>query len=317
MNIFYPVNTRKIIIPGINVKELAPLASLISPKDLIVSMSLISILAQISETFQNTLELKEIQRIPSIKFYSKIINNSTATISLTTTFSIAKSIGPELEILSSLNINERYHFLYLLKKSIINEKASGHISSKSKIFSDPFELLRYRKGLSLQSRSIMIATSLFLPHSLVLGLPINKINIDVIIESAYQTWSYWGFSYEEFEFLLRKEALYYSKSLEYKNYFEKPNDIKDAVRILFQSTLRELNAFEDEINFSEDNLFFKTNENLTPLEKDFGFIRRSMPEIPESIANFDYDLEDKLIRLAFNQRKNLSFSKENFFKKIK
>ena len=96
------------------------------------------------------------------------------TVSLSTIYSISKTLGPELEILSNLNITERFHFLYLLKKSIINENVIGRITSKSKIFNDPFELLRYRKGVSLQSRSLMLATSLFLPHSIVMGLYLKK-----------------------------------------------------------------------------------------------------------------------------------------------
>lgn len=308
------INTKKVIIPGVNIKEMAPLAAFVSPKDLIVTISLISILSQISETFRYKLELKEIQNIPSVKFYSKIINNCTSTISLSTTFSIAKSLGPELEILSSLNTSERYQFIYLLKKSIINEKISGRISSKSRIFQDPFELLRYRKGLSMQTRSIMLATAIFLPNSITIGLPINQINIELILESAYKIWAYWGFSYEEFDFLLRKEAMYNFNSLKKKNHQITPNTIKDSVRIVFLSTLKEIASFEDKIEFSEDNVLFKTNENLTLLEKDFGFINRTMPDIPENFSNFDYNLEDKLIRVAFNQRKNLNYNTKNFIR---
>lgn len=309
--------SKKIIIPGINIKDITPLASLISPKEVVITMSLISIIAQISENLRSNLDVKEIQKVPSVKFYSKLINNSTSTISLSTIFSIAKTIGPELEILSSLNNTERFHLLYLLKKSIINERIAGRISSKTKVFTDPFELLRYRKGLSLQTRSIMLATALFMPHSIVLGIPINQIDINVILESSRILWSYWGLTIEEFEFLLRKEAIYHLKSLGYPKFFDHPNNPKDCVRILFFSTLKELAFFNDKLVFTEDNVLFKSNNNLCLLEKDFAFIDRLIPDLPDSISEFDYDLEDKLIRLAFNQRKDVTFSVENFVKQKK
>jgi hypothetical protein len=308
---------KKIVIPGINVKDLSPLASLVSPKELVITMSLISILSQISDNLRNNLELKDIQNIPSVNFYSKIINNSTSTVSLTTLFSMSKSLGPELEILSSMNTTERLHFLYLLKKSIINEKVAGRISSKSRMFNDPFELLRYRKGLSLQSRSIMLATAIFLPHSIVLGLSINQINIDWIITSAQIVWSYWGLSLEEFEYLLRKEALCYLKTVNRKNDVTIPATLKDSIRILFLSTIREFTFFEDKLIFNEDNVLLKSNENLTLLEKEFGFINRPFPNLPDNISNFDYDLEDKLIRVAFNQRKDQVLQINSIFKHTK
>ena len=72
MNIFLNVlKVKKILIPGINIKDISPLAFLISPKELVVTMSLIVILSQISDNLKYNLEIKEIQRVPSVNFYSK------------------------------------------------------------------------------------------------------------------------------------------------------------------------------------------------------------------------------------------------------
>ena len=239
------------------------------------------------------------------------------TVSLSTIYSISKTLGPELEILSNLNITERFHFLYLLKKSIINENVIGRITSKSKIFNDPFELLRYRKGVSLQSRSLMLATSLFLPHSIVMGLSVDQVNIDIILDSSRNMWCYWGLAIEEFEFLLRKDAVSFFKLLQLDGYLNFPTNSEDSLRVLLFSTLREFSFFSDKLIFNEDNILFKTDNNLTNLEKDFGFISRSFPDSPESFSFIDYDLEDKLIRVALSQRKEQIFSLGNSLKRIR
>jgi hypothetical protein len=102
---------------------------------------------------------------------------------LSAIFSISKTLGPELETLSILNRKERIIFLQSLQKNILNDKISGSISSSNHIYSNSYELQSYRKALSFQFRSIMVASPLLLPNSIVTGISINSISICVSMNS--------------------------------------------------------------------------------------------------------------------------------------
>lgn len=151
--------SRKILIPGINIKELKPLYNLVSPKDLVISMIVPALVAQISQDLQGILPSREIQQLDSVKFYSKVILNGSSIISFTTLQAIAKTLGPELETLSLLNPQERLNYIRSLQLSLIKEKGPCKIFSKNQFISDPSALLSHRKGLSLQFRSILFATA--------------------------------------------------------------------------------------------------------------------------------------------------------------
>jgi hypothetical protein len=63
MFLFSVSRSKKVVFPGINMKDLKSVASLLSPKELIVPLLLISILAQISDNLKGLLNYKDIQKL--------------------------------------------------------------------------------------------------------------------------------------------------------------------------------------------------------------------------------------------------------------
>jgi hypothetical protein len=316
MNVDFISSPKKVLIPGINFRHILPLASLLKPKDLVVSMSLICLLGQISNNLKGVLEPKEIQQIPSVKFYSKALMSGFSTLSLTTLFALSRTLGAELETLSSLNGKERFQFLFNLQNSILNKKISATIISNYRIFNDPYQILKFRKGISLQSRSVMIASSIYIPHSLVIGMSIDHVDLKVILQSCRLIWAYLSLSEEEFDFLLKKEASIYLSSigLRFKKLFNLPLDLLDCIRLMLISELEIFSPIIDDLFFKEDYIFLRCDNNLTNLENDFKFIKRLIPNFPSNVFLSDYDLGSSLIRVAVNQRKEHVFNLVNVFK---
>jgi hypothetical protein len=165
---------QRVLLPFIRVKELRPVSSLLSPSNLLVPMMIVIILGQITESLKGILTSKEIQQIHSVKLYTKVINLGYNSVALSVINSIAKSLGPELETLSVLSVQQRVEYLKELQSRIILDKGPGRITNKSCIFYDSYELAKHRRGLAMQCRSILVASSLFSTNSLVLGMPINR-----------------------------------------------------------------------------------------------------------------------------------------------
>lgn len=301
---------KKIIFPSINVKDISPLASLLSPKDLVISISLVCLLAQISDSLKGILDFKDIQRLPSVKFYSKVLMFNSSTNRLSTVFSIAKTLGPELETLVLLSVNERFNYLNNLTEVVINEKVTGRLGSENKIFNDPFELMKYRRGLSLQTRSTLLATAIFLPHSLVLGLSVSQIDFEVIIDSCRSLWLFWGLDLEDFDFLLRKEAFIELKNIKDNFVFREPLSCFDSLKVIMFSLFKNFLSFQNEL-FFDDNVVLRYDNNIVPLENLLGFIKRFIPFLPKEINLSNSDLRDNLVRLALEQRKERIFNLEN------
>lgn len=95
------------------------------------------------------MSLHDIQKVPSVKLYSKIITAGLNSVDFSIVCALSKTLGPELEFLSSMGVTERFEYLQSLKYRLANEKLSGSLISKSKMFFDKFELLKYRRALSL------------------------------------------------------------------------------------------------------------------------------------------------------------------------
>lgn len=312
---FTIIKSKKIVLPGIRAKDLKPVATLLSPSNLVIPMILLAILGQITDDLKATLNPKDIQKLSSVRFYFKLLSSGKSTVGLSVINSISKTLGPELETLSILNVRERINFLQLLKKKIVSEKGPARITSKPHIISDPNELMKHRKGLALQCRSFLIATPIFAPHSLVLGVPISQVTIDFIINSAKDFWKLLGLNDDEFDFLLKKEAFSCFKKFSLENFFLQPNNFDQAIKILFYSELKELTNFEGNLIFADDLAILRGKNNLTLIENELTFLERRIPNLPDDIFVPDSNLKDLIIRAAIDQRKAQSLKLNNIFKR--
>lgn len=298
--------TNRVILPFFVSKDVKPISFLLDPKELVICLSIMVIMAQISDNLKSFLPIKDIQKMPSIKVYSKVLSTGYSSLSLSSVFAISKTLGPELESLSLLNFNERVRFLRSLHSNIIFHKVDSRLSNVSRIFVDPFELLMYRKGLAIQCRSVFTATPLFLPHSLVIGVPIKNVGLDIILESSKYLWSYWGLDEAEFEFFIFKHSWnFYMNNLK-NTAFPEPTDIYKACKILIFSEFFRVLEIEEKITFDKDPFVLKgfdNDNNLTNLEKELGFFNRCLPRATNDFFVSDSLLKDDIIRIALEQRK--------------
>lgn len=306
--------SRKIVLPGIFIKELKPISMLLSPRDIILSMFLVANLAQITNNLKGILVSKEVQQLKSVRFYSKVISSGSSTTSLSVIQSIAKTLGPELEVISTLNFSERILFLKKLKLKLMNEKDIGILKRKRYDLLDPISLLRYRKGLALQVRSLMISTSLFSAHSLVVGVSIQEIDLDIIIQSAKLFWTFLGLETGEFDFLLRKEALICFEKFSKEGVFIFPSSDIDLVKLIIYDELRSFLFFKESLDFSDDLIIMQGENNLTNLEKNLAFIIRNVPNLPSDVFLSETNFNDQILRTAYDQRKEYKTKLEKMYK---
>jgi hypothetical protein len=301
---------KKVVLPSIQVKDLKPIANLLYPQNIIVPLFFISVLAQITDNLKSILSSKEVQQLHSVKLYAKVISNGTNSLSLSAVQAISKTLGPELEILSILNVQERINFLRSLQKKLIVDKTYSSILVNSQKFCDPILLSKHRKGLAMQARSIMIATPLFDTYSIVMGISIGTINLDIILQSSKLIWISLGLLEEDFDFLLRKESLNISKDF----CFDIKNNI-DALKLLVYSELRAVLGFTGRLKFSDDQVILRGEDNLTLLEKELGFVDRLLPQLPKEFFVSDSLLGDVILRASVDQRRNSNSKLENIFKR--
>jgi hypothetical protein len=309
------LKSKRFILPFIHSKDLKPLSSLLIPSNFIIPMLIVAILGQLSEDLKTTLNPKDIQQIPSVKLYFKLLSSGKSTVSLSVLYALSKTLGPELETLSVLNIRERINFLSLLHKKIILEKSPARILSKPHILSDHVELMKHRKGLALQLRNLLIATPIFSTHSLVLGLSIGQITIDCIINSCKCYWNLLGLNDEEFDFSLKKEAINCIKKYSLEDVFEVPKSLTEAVKILLYVELKDVTYFNNKLVFYDDLVVLQGKNNLTIIEDELTFIERKIPNLPQDIFIPDSNLKDLIIRAAIDQRKEQRLKIDNIFKK--
>jgi hypothetical protein len=309
------VNTlsfNKILFPNLISKDIKPLAFLLSPSDLVVCLSLIIILAQISDSLKGFLSFKEIQRISSVKFYSKLLSVGRSSVSLSFVYAVTKSLGRDLDALSVLSSSERINFLRSLHFSLIHQRISKTDLNSHSLFSDPFDLMLYRRNLALKCRTVFSSTPIFLPHSLVIGVPVKNIDLSLIVESCKSLWCSWGLNESEFDFRLRKDAMkLYVNNSNFRVFYQ-PSSIYDCCKILLFSELPGDLVFAGKIFHDKDLVFLSHCRNLTLLEKDFGFFIRPFPIISPDFSVNSINLRDDVIRLAVEQRKTSSAYLKNF-----
>lgn len=305
--------SKRVLLPGITFKDLRPVSSLLKPADIIVPMLFVSVIAQISDNIKNVLEPKDIQNISSVKAYRKILLSGINSVSLSTINAISKTLGSELETLSVLSVSERFAFLKELQLKITVDSSLGKIDFRQRVVSNPLQLMKHRKGLSFKSRSVMVANSLFSPSVIAQGVPISLVDLDLILSSSRLFWISLGLSDEEFDFLLKKDAINKLKTMGVKFKDFTTIDNKTSLKKLIFFELRELSNDSELLSFDTDGVTFKSDNNLVLLEKELGFIRRPLPKIPDDIFVDSNELDDILLRTAIEQRRNYKLSLENVY----
>ena len=308
LNLNNPIKSKKVLLPGINYKDLKPVSSLLKPSDILIPMFFVSVLAQISDNIKNVLEPRDIQNLLSVKCYRKALLSGFNSVSLSVVSAISKTLGPELETLSILSVSERFSFLKDLKLKIMLDKSFGKIDFRQRVLSNPLHLMKHRKGLSFKCRSTMVGISIFSPNSVVQGVPISLVDLDLILHSARFFWLSLGLLDEDFDFLLKKDAINKSKT------FDKPvekvnfSDNKSSLKTLIYFELKDFVDSSGFVNFSIDGITLKSDANLVLLEKELRFIERTIPNIPSEVFVSANRLDDVLLRTAIEQRREYKLS---------
>nr|AYQ93429.1 maturase [Lepocinclis tripteris] len=288
------LRVKKVILPGVNIKSLRSVSSLLSPSDLIIPFFFISVIGQLVFNLKDVLSLKEIQTLPSVKLYSKVLLAGFSTISFSILYSLSNTLGWELETLSLLNVRERIKFIENLKRNLIFDTGEARIYSKRSILFDPILLSKHRRGLSIQFRSLLVSTSIFSFNSIVFGLSIKEIDLGIILESSKLIWLSLGLNFEEFDFYLRKQSSSLVKKFRYQyTFFPNIFDLKECLRILVYFELKSFYTFSSSLNFVDDDVVLRSSSNLTLLEKEIGFIFRELPSL--SLDNRIINSTDDLI----------------------
>nr|YP_010700395.1 putative group II intron reverse transcriptase/maturase mat5 [Phacus arnoldii]WCH63577.1 putative group II intron reverse transcriptase/maturase mat5 [Phacus arnoldii] len=309
------LKSKKILLPGLDLKDIKPLTQLLRPSYLLIPMFFVSNIAQVMDNLKGILTPKEVQQIFSVKVYSKVLSCGLSSINISVIQSIAKTLGPELETISILNVKERIFFLTKIQKKLVSLKGIARICPKNNLLNDPLVLLRHRRGLAVQCRSIMISTPIFSPHSIVLGVSIKEINIGLILESCKLLWTLLGLETEEFDFILYKEANCIFKKLFLDKIFNPPVNKEDCLKILIYAELIQNIEFSSHLKFLEDEIVLKGENNLTLLEKELGFIERPIPSLPLDFHISSNLPTDTILRAAIEQRKSQKFNIESIFKR--
>lgn len=316
LHFIFVSKNKKVILPGLLIQDLKPVCSLLKPSDVVVPFFLVSVLAQLSDNLKNVLEVKDIQSLPSVKIYRKILFSGINSISLSVIYAISKTLGPELESLSVLKVSERFTFLKDLQSKIINDKSPGRIDFRQRIVNNPVHLMKHRKGLAIQLRSFMIASSIFSPNSIVFGTPISFIDLDLILASSKLLWFSLGLSEEEFDFLFKKDAINKLRLVRVEQDFCSCNTMIDCLRTILYFEFLKFLPLEHQfnvINFSSDNVIVNGEKNLVLLEKELGFIIRSIPDLPSEVFVSEDKLDDVLLRTALEQRREYKLSFDNIY----
>lgn len=311
--------SKKVVLPGIYLKELKPLSSFLTPRLLLIPMFLVSNLAQITEDLKGVLSSKEVQKLPSVKFYSKVLSSGFSSSSISLLQAIAKTLGSEFEVLSVLSPLERINFLKEVYTKLLNDKSLGSINfSGAYSFDDPISLFKYRKGIALQTRSIMISTSIFSSHSIVVGISIKEISLDVILDSSRSLWALLGLDPEEFDFLLHKEAFSCLKSINFTTDLSSASklDFKNSFLILLYDEFSRFLSIKDKLVFSEDQIVLHGEDNLTVLENSIKFVERFFPGLPNEVYISDNQLEDDILRTSFDQQRAYRLKLDKIYKSV-
>lgn len=245
---------------------------MLTPRDLIIPILFISILAQIADNFKYMLSSSEIQKLSSVKLYSSMLLLCPSSVSLSSLVALSKTLSFEFHELSQLSISERFSFLLSLKDSIVLERVSP--SKKSLLQYDSFTNLSYRSKYSLQFRSMLLSISLNSPNSIVLGMPISQIDLDVVLASSKFVWVSLGLDEQDFYFRLLKGHYNNRTELDLLNFSYSMPDYVECIKVLLQLEFKNYFKSSTSLTLFNDFALFNSSDNLVKLERELGFFRR-------------------------------------------
>lgn len=313
---FSKKNLKKILIPGLELSDLKAVNKLLTPSNFLIPMFFISTLAQISDNLKSILSFNEIQKLISVKVYSKVIFSGLTVVSMTVLQSISKTLGYELESLSVLSIKERLFFLDNLRNKLVNGNYKPKLYSSETFLRDPILLSNHRMALSIQSRSVMISVPIFSPQSIIVGIPIRDISLSFILSSSRSIWISIGLEDEEFDYLLRKEVFLLLNKMNLNLIFSKLITNEDYFKILVFLELFVIIQFNSKLSFFEDQILLKGEANLVLLEKELGFIERPIPNFPLGSFVLESNEVDSILSIAIEQRKLSAFKIARMLKRL-
>lgn len=267
------IKIKRIIFPGVNLKILKPVSGSLVPLDLFVSGFGLLVIAQLVYYLKGLLSLTEVNKLPSLQFYSKFFSSNFHVNRLVVIYAISQTIGFDLEILITLNVSERLSFISELQKRILVYSGTVKLFSNWNFLLDPLSLLKHRKALSLKLRSFMLLSCFFSPSSLVVNTLLSDVNLSFLLESCKMVWLHIGLDLEDFNFVLLKSFFLVSDFNHFEISFN--NNLVLAKIIKFQ--FEKFSSFDSYLVFSDDFIVLKSENNLTALETELSFIFRPFP----------------------------------------
>ncbi|MGI9214923.1 MAG: hypothetical protein ACR2HS_04620, partial [Gammaproteobacteria bacterium] len=126
----------------------------------------------------------------------------------------------------------------------------------------------------------------------------------------------WGLGEAEFDFRLHKDAM--KLFINNKNFinFSEPLNIFECCKVILFSEFPNNLVSAGKVLLEKDSIFLSNNENLTLLEKEFGFFYRKFPNLTVDLSTNNGDninLADDVVRLAIDQKKTSNLQFRNNF----
>jgi len=288
---------KRVILPGLDLKLLRPVSGVLLPLNFFVTSFALLLIAQLVYSLKGILSHSEMNKLPSVQFYSKFFISNYYVNSLLVFYSIAETVGFDLELLITLSSKERINFVSELQNRILSYSGSVKIVTDSNFLLDPFILLKHRKALSLKLRSFMLLTCIFSPSSLVINYFLSDVGLFFILDSNRLFWSYIGLDLEDFNFLFFKFVFsnfsYLSSCFAYSVFF---------LSEIIKNEFKKFSFFNSSLVFSEDNIVLKSENNLTNLEREVKFVVRPFPFLSSDVFLSSCVSEDLILRAAYEQR---------------
>lgn len=293
------IKFKRILFPGVDLKVLKPISGVVVPLDLFVSGFGLLVIAQLVYSLKGLLSLSEINKLPSLQFYSKFFSSNFYVNRLVVLYSISQTIGFDLEVLMTLNVSERIFFISELKKRVLVYSGPVKLFSNWNFLLDPLSLLKHRKALSLKLRSFMLLSCFFSPSSLVVNTLLSDVNLSFLMESCKLIWLYIGLDLEDFNFLLLKSSFLISKS----TYFEITLNNSLLLLEIIKCEVKKFYNFDSYLVFSDDFVVLKSENNLTGLETELSFIIRPFPFLSGDKSFIPMLMsKDFILQAAYEQR---------------
>lgn len=286
-------SARKQILPGIQAKTLKPVAALVDPQTIVVPMVLTGIISQISDNLKDQCSPKEVQQMESVKSYSKCLGIGNSR-TLSATHALANTLGPEASTLATLSPDERLTYLADVRTTINTQLGPAKVNNSAMAFTDPEAVITHRRGLALQARSNMQAAPVYSRNQITIGMPVKELNLETCADSAKQLWVNIGREADAFDNLLLAQV-------------DGAQTVLEAVTsIVKQDMLTIFKADENGIiTLGGDVNVLKGEDNLTPIERNLGFITRTVPEIPSTVEITPSVKLDPMLQAALDQQKKV------------